>query len=511
LFVNSIGQVGVGKVPVQLFDAEAAGNAQVRVTTTDTSGGNIGSFVGRYTGGGGGTASTVVLRAGDGYTSVGASTNSPLVFINNETERMRLDTSGRLGLGTSSPNWLLQVAGNAAVIQEDSFLGVDATTSPRLGIVKKSGASPVFAAGSATAITFSHSSASDITGVSSNTYTPRLTIDSSGRVGIGTTSPGATLDVNGKLRLSSTEDNQLEWVTGAQTWRSNVVSGGKWYLYDVTNAKFPLDVSANSTCKLDINTSHVAFTTNASERARIDSSGRLLVGTSTAQATNGGSLTRFQIQGTDAETAGQSVIRHSNSAGGPWINLGKSRGTAAGGITIVQDNDPLGTIGFFGADGTDINTAGATIACAVDGTPGADDMPGRLVLSTTADGASSPTEALRITNDRVIAYNQGAPAAVNATATLTVANLKTGIITSTSAAATDMTLPTGTLTEGGFSGVYTNMTFEWSVINTGPSLVRVLAGTDHTIVGSGSVATGTSGRFASRRTAANTFVAYRLS
>jgi len=93
------------------------------------------------------------------------------------------------------------------------------------------------------------------------------------RLAIGTTSPGATLDVNGKLRLSSTEDNQLEWVSGAQTWRSNVVGGGKWYLYDVTNTKFPLDVSANTTCKLDINTSHVAFTTNNSERARIDSSG----------------------------------------------------------------------------------------------------------------------------------------------------------------------------------------------------------------------------------------------
>jgi hypothetical protein len=170
----------------------------------------------------------------------------------------------------------------------------------------------------------------------------------------------------------------------------------------------------------------------------------------------------------------------------------------------------LGGIAFTGDDGTNFVIA-AQISGLVDGTPGTNDMPGRLVLSTTADGASSPTEALRITNDRVIAYNQGAPAAVNATATLTVANLKTGIITSTSAAATDMTLPTGTLTEGGFSNVYTNMTFEWSVINTGPSLVRVLAGTDHTIVGSGSVATGTSGRFASRRTAANTFVAYRLS
>ena len=113
-------------------------------------------------------------------------------------------------------------------------------------------------------------------------------------------------------------------------------------------------------------------------------------------------------------------------------------------------------------------------------------MPGRLVFATTADGASFlrwsgfvlPAMAYKHTANQ-------APAAVNATATLTVANLKAGIITSTSAAATDMTLPTGADTQAGFSGTYNNFTFEWSVINTGPSLVGVLAATDHTIVGSG--------------------------
>jgi hypothetical protein len=194
---------------------------------------------------------------------------------------------------------------------------------------------------------------------------------------------------------------------------------------------------------------------------------------------------------------------------GHQLSFATSRGSSVG--TIVQSGDTLGRIAFFGDDGTDISSAGASIGCFVDGTPGDNDMPGRIVLSTTLDGAAVPTEAFRITNDRVRAYNQAAPAAVNATATLTVANLKTGIITSTSAAATDMTLPTGTDTEGGFSGIYTNMTFEWSVINTGPSLVTVLANTAHTLVGSGAVATGTSARFASRRSGANTFVTYRLS
>ncbi|NBS69428.1 hypothetical protein EBT31_11020, partial [bacterium] len=153
----------------------------------------------------------------------------------------------------------------------------------------------------------------------------------------------------------------------------------------------------------------------------------------------------------------------------------------------------------------------ASIEAAVDGTPGTNDMPGRLVFSTTPDGTSSPTEALRITNDRVIAYNQPDVTSKSAAATLTVTELKTGIIQYTGASMVTLTLPTGTLTESGFFGIYTNMTFEWSVINTGSGTCTIGAGTAHTIVGGTTVAAGASGRFASRRTAANTFVTYRLS
>jgi hypothetical protein len=280
-----------------------------------------------------------------------------------------------------------------------------------------------------------------------------------GNVGIGTTSPGGTLDIKAATSTA------------------------------------PLVVQGPS-----------------SEFSRIDSSGRLLVGTSTALNVSGSAgFEGFQVAGTGSGS-NVSLSRWAATTGAAVFSFAKSRGASIGTNAVVVDGDSIGRVEFNAADGTSFISA-AQIQAFVDGTPGTNDMPGRIVLSVTADGASSPTEALRITNDRVIARNQGAPAAVNATATLTVANLKTGIITSTSAAATDMTLPTGTLTEGGFAAnsLYDNFTFEWSVINTGPSLVRVLAGTAHTIVGSGSVATGTSGRFASRRTAANTFVTYRLS
>jgi hypothetical protein len=50
---------------------------------------------------------------------------------------------------------------------------------------------------------------------------------------------------------------------------------------------------------------------------------------------------------------------------------------------------------FQAADGTDL-VESVRIVAAVDGTPGADDMPGRLQFFTTADGASSPTERMRL-------------------------------------------------------------------------------------------------------------------
>lgn len=108
---------------------------------------------------------------------------------------------------------------------------------------------------------------------------------------------------------------------------------------------------------------------------------------------------------------------------------------------------------------------------------------------------------------------QGAPAAVNVTATLTIADLLSGIITSTTAAAVAGTLPTGTLTDGGFTGndaLAVGDSFDWSVIATGANAFTVGAGTDHTLVGSGVVVAVTSGHFRTRKTAANTFVTYRL-
>ena len=115
-------------------------------------------------------------------------------------------------------------------------------------------------------------------------------------------------------------------------------------------------------------------------------------------ATNGSFLSgaALQVVGTAATSAHLGISRFSDNASPPSLFFAKSRSSSIGTDTVVQDDDELGQIGFAGADGTDMSSQGATIKAAVDGTPGGNDMPTRLVFSTTADGSASVTEALRI-------------------------------------------------------------------------------------------------------------------
>lgn len=93
---------------------------------------------------------------------------------------------------------------------------------------------------------------------------------------------------------------------------------------------------------------------------------------------------------------GNAISLNENAATGPVLSFGKSRSGSVGGVTIVQSGDAIGKLEFVGADGVDMDSIGATIQAQVDGTPGSNDMPGRLMFSTTLDGGVAATEALRI-------------------------------------------------------------------------------------------------------------------
>ena len=133
--------------------------------------------------------------------------------------------------------------------------------------------------------------------------------------------------------------------------------------------------------------------TGGSERVRVDSDGKFLVGTTATSSNQSGALNVF---GTDGTTSFVSIRRGSSNVSGPRLALCKSRNTTDGSNTIVQDNDILGTIHFYGNDGAGFEE-GAAIAAEVDGTPGSDDLPTSLTFSTTPDGSATKVERLRIT------------------------------------------------------------------------------------------------------------------
>ena len=139
---------------------------------------------------------------------------------------------------------------------------------------------------------------------------------------------------------------------------------------------------------------------SASERLRIDSSGRLLVSTTSSTSNiagygNGG----IQLNSTTTAQANVNIIHRNNSANTHAIVLAKARDGGANGGR-VQNNDDFGAVSFQGFDGTGGTTyrQGAEIRGAVDGTPGNTNMPGRLEFLTTPSGSATPAERLRITS-----------------------------------------------------------------------------------------------------------------
>ena len=104
---------------------------------------------------------------------------------------------------------------------------------------------------------------------------------------------------------------------------------------------------------------------------------------------------KFQVQ-----NGGATISSFANDSGSNQLHFIKSRNTTVGSQTIVNDGDSVGGIFWKADDGdaTDYNNNVAGIEGVVDGTPGTNDTPGRLVFYTTNDGERTNTERMRITS-----------------------------------------------------------------------------------------------------------------
>ena len=337
---------------------DSAGNAQLRKTSTPSSLA-LGSD----------TSITSLLEGNTGggfvFYSVTGSWASPTY-----TERLRIDSSGRVGIGNTVPISSVR-------------LGVTATTNnARIAIQDSTANTWNGIANNNDKLQFERWNGS--------TWDVFGTFDNSGRVGIGTTSPQSLLHLE-------TDGTALRIVRGGSTG----------FLYNTGTASTsatrlqgndgPVELYTNTT-------QPIIFSPNTTERARIDSSGRLLVGTSSARVVSGLGTASFQQESTGYEGASASWTLNQNTGDSPWLVLAKSRGTSLGSFTVVNSGDALGRISFQGADGS-VFRQGASILAEADAAWSSGDAPGRLVFSTTADGASSPTERMRINNSGAIFVN----------------------------------------------------------------------------------------------------------
>jgi hypothetical protein len=139
----------------------------------------------------------------------------------------------------------------------------------------------------------------------------------------------------------------------------------------------------------------VGITTGGTERVRVDASGKINKGSATWYAA-AGITPETQLNGTGIQASIGLNAWQAGTNVQARLYFNRADSSTQGDFTdVVDSGDNLGSIHWTGSDGTAFIEA-ASINAAVDGTPSTNDMPGRLVFSTTADGASSPIERMRI-------------------------------------------------------------------------------------------------------------------
>ena len=244
-------------------------------------------------------AAPSITFTGDTNTGIFSPAADTIAFSEGGAESMRITSAGNVGIGTTSPGATLDVrsSGSAAV-----FRTSDGTAANNAGTWIYNTASGTAASRVANVLLDGNggdASGSDYFVLShygdnhveirnySNGYmnfytnnTERMRIDSSGNVGIGTSSPAAKLDVDqsttGTIARFRAADNAAREL---KITSSTTTNNGDTYTLDATSGS-----------------GVVAFATTSTERARINSNGNLLVGTTTAGA-GAGYETRLAVDG----------------------------------------------------------------------------------------------------------------------------------------------------------------------------------------------------------------------
>ena len=376
-----------------------------------------------------------IVHTGDTNTAIRFPAADTFTVETGGNERIRVDSDGKLGVNNgavSSIKAQLDVINTTAPTLDNNthagealFLrsgGSDGNGNVQAVIAFGKADSSSLRSGSAVASVQTDSDADKIgigfytspSSTSSQTLSQKVLITHDGKFGINQNTPTADLEVAPNTGTTSTI------FINAPTHNTSVVSEavlkfgyghsgspeGEGHIKMVENGTNAFD--ANFIFGLPANNGSGGSVTN--ERMRLRSDGKLLLGSDTPRTINS-HAPRLQIQGTDYSTSTVSIINNANDNNGAYLFLAKQRSGAAGGSTIVQDDDIIGQIRFSGADGTDLENPMAYIECRVDGTPGSNDVPARLVFYVN-NGDSSPDERFRISQSGQVRMNtSGDPSA----------------------------------------------------------------------------------------------------
>ena len=360
-------------------------------------------------------------HANDQDTFISFPSNDHIGFTTNNSTRMTITDQGRVGIGSTTPSQKVTIVGS----NEEDVVILSTGNAPdntfcsvrgdnEAGIRIRGGGSgrggEIELAGGGRNTDPAVIKFSTTTGTS---FTERMRIDSSGKVGIGTSSPSAALEViNSSTGRSYTVSSATEFVVerNGNSQISIIAANNSDSILHFSDT----DDENVGLIGYDHANNSMNFRTNASERMRIDSDGKLKIGTD-ATPTQSGALNVF---GTDDTTSQVSIRRGSADSSSPRITFQKSRNTTDGSHTVVQSGDGLGAIRFAGNDGAGPEF-GAQIEATVDPTqtPGGNDMPGQLGFFTTPNGSDALAERMTIDStgavligDRATSYGTDAKA-----------------------------------------------------------------------------------------------------